>query len=98
MKMVSKKEEDRRFQMELLKIEVDLENFIAVYIGLLALEFSAFWYYRDFGYLELSFLTGIIMLLTIFGINILYRWERGRRFRDLEKRFIGKEGKRKRKT
>jgi len=95
MKMVSKREEDRRFQMELLKIEVDLENFIAVYIGLLALEFSAFWYYQDIGNLDLSFLTGIIMLLTIVGINILYRLERGTRFRDLEKRFIGKEGKRK---
>jgi len=92
--MVSKKEEDRRFQIELLKTEVDLENLMALMIGTIALEFAAFVYYGETGQVTFQLLMGIIGIVTIyFAFPYLYRHRSRQRFKDLEEQFIAKKKK-----
>ena len=91
--MVSKtKEEERRFQIELLKIEVDLENLMALIIGTIALEFAAFVYYGETGQVTFQLLMGIMGILTIYFVfPYFYRRRSRQRFKDLEEQFITKK-------
>jgi hypothetical protein len=91
--MVSKrKEEERRFQIELLKTEVDLENQMALLIGTIALEFAIFIYYGETGQVTFQLIAGIALLLTVYVMfPLVYDRTRKRRFKDLEEKFISKK-------
>lgn len=91
--MVSKtKEEERRFQIELLKIEVDLENLMALIIGTMAFFFAVFVYYVEIGQVVFQIIAGIALLLVVYvGLLFIYPNRRKRRFKDLEEQFITKK-------
>ena len=90
--MVSKREEDRRFQIELLKTEVDLENMMTWLVGALAFEFAAFVYYGEIGQVTLQLIIGIILVITAWVFYPLtYERTKKRRFNALEEQFIAKK-------
>ena len=94
--MVSKTEEDRRFQIELVKTEVDLQNMMAWLIGTIALAFSAFYYFGETGQVRFQIIVGIMGILTIYVLYPLgYGRLRRKRFKALEEKFVTKKKEKK---
>ena len=91
--MVSKtKEEERRFQIELLKTEVDLENMLSWLVGTIALGFAVFVYYGEKGQVWYQLIAGAILILAIYvGYPLFYTRSRKQRFKALEEQFITKK-------
>lgn len=91
--LLDEKKQDRKFQLELLKLQIKLEGLITLLIGFLAIEFALFFYYGTTalvaGYEHMFQLSAIILIFITFLIfAIVYRKERRKGFKKLEKAYL----------
>jgi len=88
----SNKKEDREFQYDLIKVQVDLEFYIAFAIGMLAIAYGLLSYYKD--NLLGTVLTDLVVIPFAVVCLILVLRFKERRFKDIKKEYIDSTTKR----
>lgn len=82
----AKKKEDREFQYDLTKLQVDLGFYIAFAIGLLAIAYGLLSYYKD--NLLGTVLTDLVVIPFAVVYLILVLRFKERRFKDIKEKYI----------
>ena len=80
------KKQEREFQYDLTNLQVDLEFYIALAIGILAIAYGLLSYYKD--NLLGTLLTDVLVIpVAVLFLIRVYRFKK-QRFKDIKKKYI----------
>lgn len=86
--MSKKKKEERKFQLDLLQVQVRLEGMLALFIGLLAIEYTLVTYYGMINHSIGQLVSEIWIIVTPIGFYFWYKDRFIKAFKSLESKYI----------